>query len=612
MRHGRKEKLPYLQYFLVIYLPYVAIMTLLATNIPDEYLDSAGNQASVQNTLFSALLIAIPSTFPVAYFLSSTVVRVKGLKQISSSLFGVPKTQRRLKWAHIKEVHTQATVSYPVLEFDSSFSPQCEAAFSRWRERYLDLARSIFEVTAMPDSEVIKASNSSLLVQLEEKAKKLEAATVILKANNDEYWDGKIKPDYEQSGAATETNPETPGTASPAEASTSGADPNPDGGSEATAAAISKVQASMQAKKKTGPAEKIQFDFPVQVTAVASPSSSPNQHIRRFKRLWVPPSPTFNIYVFGLGLLASLIALVVCAYLAPEEGTIYFQLRSGKQSLLTVTWAAVALAGFVTILIMAIPAYFSNLMWRQHKRNKAEEAQLQRIMTSVTNSVPLLGLEVEMTADKYPQYADVLRRRYNAWTEHVDKAQDVTGFGDDTRNVDNTVAFAVARALRLEANSLWRVRQMIEGDVQAWRQDLSWWSLLINRKAEFVVSADNSFKAIIALKKLEQDFLLSIIGSTLRGLNEGYDKYPVFAATLQMCGAFAKQEQREELITLPTVAQIDVKSGILSAFFTSNSFNKILEKDEDYRHSVMTQAFASVIIAIVYLGIIFKALTFVM
>lgn len=556
MKDVKKEKLPYYRVFLLIYLPYLAVMTLLGLTIPRNYFGADHNLISIQSPALAVILLVVPVTFPIAFFFSSSLVRVKALKLINASAFGVTKKQRQLKWDYVKEVHTKATMSFPELEFNSSFSPQCLATFARWRERYLELARPMFEVTAMPDKEVTRVENGDLLLQLEEKAKKLESAMTVLQATNDEYWEGKEKPEYKGTPAPT----------------------------------------------KVEEASEIQFEYPIDLTSTAAEIRQSALKGQEKKRLWVPPSPWFNVYMLGFAMLVTLVVMVICAYHATAGEPTIFATADNKKPLYGITLFALSWSSAIAIGIVGIPGYFINMIWRQSKRNRAEASQLQRIMTSVTESASLLGLEVELTAGRYPAYAETIRARYQTWADRLDKAQNLTGFGDDTRDLDNEKAYALARQLRLEANSLWRVRQMIEGDVLAWRQELSWWSQTINNYVKLTVSAENSTQAIAALKQLDHWYRSTPQGLSLRGFENETEAYLQYANKMQICGCLAKQERRENLITLPSIAPIEVADGVLSAFHTSEKYTDMVASDKNYSDGSFGQTMIGGVALLIYLA----------
>lgn len=171
--------------------------------------------------------------------------------------------------------------------------------------------------------------------------------------------------------------------------------------------------------------------------------------------------------------------------LANADTNAYAQVKSKARNTIEpfsvgLMWTVIAL------LIIFVPIGFVVWLIRSRKQKKIYEDNMQRTIGALMMSDDPIKLELNQLATEYPRYKDFLLTREQNWDQAVVELSDLSGFGDDTRNLSDKDIHSLTRFMKLQLASLWRIRALLENDFEAWSKEIS---LVVNSSG----SNTNSF-----------------------------------------------------------------------------------------------------------------------
>lgn len=572
--YTKAERLRYFPVFFAVFIPfYGAILGLSAIILsylpqPTLYTGSVGWDLVIWGGLF------IPPVGLMAAQESLNLVEQKAMKIIYPNFFGTTAGQRELQWEHGTSVHTEATMRLEELELESGFTKESLELWNRWKELYLQLSKNIFKMMGVSPKEITSDRYKRALLKIDGQATDLTDLGEELDKLNKAYWkkQRKQKPSKKASDQA------------------SGKD----------VAQASEPEPKRVIKDET--ADKKIFEEAIEITAQAQKKPAVKSGKRLLSKAASPVESKLQMASNTIGMLVLLLLMVIATLLAPWALGGFTVRKPFWYNYFSVIFVInILITAFVWIAAFG-PTVRGWVQSKIYNRQRYKEEQLKRIMTALTMSLPMLGLEVETAAHQYPEYAKTIRTRYRAWTTHVELAQDFTGFADDSRKVDDETTLALARFVRLEANSLWRVRDLINGDKRAWTKEVSWWQQITNRDVEITATLTDSDQALATLQDLDEATKPANRARALRGLSEGVKLLPAYVRDRQKEGRWAQQESTEDLVEEADLLKLDeVYSALM---FSKKTYDNIFKRKKIKSQSDGFIAFGALLILFVILELV--------
>lgn len=558
--------------FFAIFIPFYGVTLVLSHFIlgylpePTLYTGSVGWDLVIWGLVL----------FPVVGFLTGdlvlTINNMKAVKIVSPNLYGTTAGQRKSQFEHGTEVHTNATMRLEELELASGFTDESVELWHQWRELYLQLSKNMFTLMGFSPKEITRERNERILLEIDNQANELTALGKRLDKLNNAYW-RKQRKEQASKKTSRNTSKDTPEQA--ADLATEGAlqEALEAAAEVATQEAVAQDQIETPERIKVEAETKKTFKTPIEVKAIARRIPALKTGKRLLAKATSPVEGKIQLIAKIIAIVVFLLVMVAATWLAPS-------LAAGI-TIQQPFWFNYFFVCFQITFVIAGMAWFLGFFdsfhnWIESKiysRQPYKNEEFARIMTAMTVSLPMLGLEVETAAQQYPEYAKTIRARYKAFTTHVDQAQKVTGFANDRPQVDSQTAFALARFLRLEANSLWRVRDLINGEKRAWAEEISWWQHITNRDVEITATLTDSDQALATLQELDEATKPANRARALRGLSQGVKLLPSYARDRQKEGRWAQQEAIEGLVAESDLINLD---EVYSALILSEkNYNKI-------------------------------------
>lgn len=376
-----------------------------------------------------AIVIAL-LTVPLSLLATKALIQSIFLRARGGRFAHMSRRGRRAIVATVRSIYNRATLSYDDLAMEGSIHKALAKPFELWQRHYIDLARHMSAVYDLTDKELTSLSQVRTLETLYDSAQRVQT---VMDAIVD---DGKR---LRQSLDATLHNdvyqmPERGGTDRRLPLGHEYFNPRP-----------------------PTPEPSIADNLKATVLSDRGDYTAAQRRQKIRFAIALPP-----LYI-ALGLVAAVIVGLVAMWIVGRGFTSHPA---------TTAIEAGFSYGLLALIVIFIPGSLLVIFLRNRQFNARQEAYVKRIFTSVVMSDEPLQLEMMLLARDYPDYRHHALRRQRLWKETITYMSDVSGFGDDTRDISDTETYALARFCGLQMRSLFRTRALLENDAPAWQAEL--------------------------------------------------------------------------------------------------------------------------------------------